>query len=147
MFGLFDPPQTKAQKKAATQAQSMREQAVRDALIELQMLIRWQRRAREVMSSAHHAQRFHLSKKLLNPIDESQDTIDRFGQFSDAFAYDLAAYHSNPNNADDYEKLATFELEGRGVFIAAREELKAHLVPLGVLTSEVEEALATHSSS
>ena len=48
MFGLFDPPETNAQKRAAKAAQSLREQAVRDMLIELRMLINWQEQARQL---------------------------------------------------------------------------------------------------
>lgn len=136
VFGLFDPPQTKAQKRAAKSAQSLREQAVRDMLIELRMLINQQERARQVLFKLYEAEQRDPIKLLSAAIDAAQDTIDRVGRFNEMFPSELADLQRAANNAAGFEALATFELWGRDMMVKIRDEAKNQLKPLAIMVTD-----------
>lgn len=141
VFGLFDPPQTKAQKRAAKAAQSLREQAVRDMVIELRMLINAQEQARQAQFQLFSADHNDAGLKIMNAVDAAQDTIDRVGRFNDMFPRELADLQKAATNAAGFEALASFELEGRDMMVKVRDEAKAQLVPLGVMAMEARDLL------
>ena len=141
VFGLFDSPQMKAQRRAAKAAQSLREQAVRDMLIELRMLIKRQEQARQAQFQLFSANHNDAGLKIMNAANAAQDTIDRVERFNDMFPRELADLQSAATNAAGFEALASFELEARDMMIRVRDEAKAQLVPLGVMAMEARELL------
>ena len=141
VFGLFDPPQTKAQKRAAKSAQSLREQAVRDMVIELHLLINQQERARQVLFKLYEAKHREPIKMLAAAIDAAQETIDRVGRFNEMFPSELADLRQAANNAAGFEALATFELSGRDMMVKVRDEAKNQLTPLGVMVMDARRLL------
>lgn len=141
VFGLFDPPQTKAQKRAAKLAQSLREQSVRDMVIELRMLINSQEYARQVEERLLAADHDEAAGKIEAARNTAQDTIDKVGRFNQMFPRELADLQHKAIDAKSFEALASFELEGRDVMVIVRDEAKAQLVPLGVLAMEGRELL------
>jgi hypothetical protein len=143
VFGLFDPPQTKAQKRAAKSAQSLREQSVRDMVIELHLLINQQERARQVLFKLYDAKQHEPVKMLAAAVDAAQETIDRVGRFNDMFPSELADLQRAANNAAGFEALATFELLGRDMMVKVRDEAKNQLTPLGVMVMDARRLLET----
>lgn len=141
VFGLFDPPQTKAQKRAAKSAQSLREQAVRDMVIELHLLINQQERARQVLFKLYEAKHREPINMLSAAIDAAQETIDRVGRFNETFPSELADLQRAANNAAGFEALATFELSGRDMMVKVRDEAKNQLTPLGVMVMDARRLL------
>lgn len=141
VFGIFDPPQTKAQKRAAKSAQSLREQAVRDMVIELRMLINRQEQARQVQVQLFNANHNDAAMKIMVAVEAAQETIDRVGRFNEMFPRELADLQRSATNAAGFEALASFELEGRDMMVKVRDEAKAQLVPLGVMAMEARELL------
>ena len=141
VFGLFDPPQTKVQKRAAKSAQSLREQAVRDMVIELHMLINQQERARQVLFKLYEAKHLEPVKTVAAAIDKAQETIDRVGRFNEMFPRELADLQRVAINAAEFEALATFELSGRDVMVKVRDEAKKQLTPLGVMVMDAQRLL------
>lgn len=141
MFGLFEAPQTRLQKRSAKAAQALREQAFRDAVIELQMLNNCQQQALRV----HHLLRQHghddRGDKMAVAINDAQKTFERTGQFSDAFALEIADLRARARNAADFEAVASFELEGRDAILTVRDQAKANLSTLGVMTIEARELI------
>jgi len=142
MFGFFEQPQIKMQKRAAKSAKSLRELAVREMLIELRMLINGQERARVMASTLFNADHEVDARKLMAAVDLAQETIDRVGRFNDGFPTELGNLQRVAASAADYEALASFELEGREFMVAVREEAKTQIVPLGVMVMEARQVLA-----
>lgn len=143
VFGLFDPPQTKAQKRTAKSAQSLRKQAVRDMLIELRMLINRQEQARQVQVQLFAAAHDDAAMKIMTAVEAAQETIDRVGRFNEIFPRELADLQLSATNAAGFEALASFELEGRDMMVKVRDEAKSQLVPLGLMAMEARELLKT----
>lgn len=133
VFGLFDPPQTKAQKRAAKAAQSLREQAVRDMVIELRMLINTQEQARQIHQRLFSKNHDDTAMKVMAAVETAQETIDRAGRFNAMFPPELASLQRNATNAEGFEALTSFELEGRDFMVKVKDEAKGQLVPLGVM--------------
>ncbi|MES2443712.1 MAG: hypothetical protein V4574_12850 [Pseudomonadota bacterium] len=141
VFGLFDPPQTKAQKRAASSAQSLREQAVRDMLIELRILIGRQEQARQLQLKLFSADHEDAAMTIAAAIAAAQETIDRVGRFNESFPRELADLKHAAVNGAGFEALASFELEGRDFMMKVRDEAKAQLVPLGVMIMEARQSI------
>lgn len=136
VFGLFDPPQTKAQKRAAKLAQALREQAVRDMLIELRMLINTQEQGRQVQQLLYRAGHPDAALKMMAVVDAAQETMERVGRFNEMFPRELAELQRAATNAAGFEALANFELEGRDMMVMVRDEAKSQLIPLGIMVRE-----------
>jgi len=119
----------------------MRELAARDAAIEFQMLAGYVRRAEEVQHALYDADRDKEAYPIILLVSEARKTMGRMSTFASSFEYDLQADHANPSDAASFEKLADFELHGRQCLIIARDEAKAHLVPLGIATLEGRQSL------
>jgi hypothetical protein len=142
VFGLFDPPQTKAQKRAARSAQSLREQAARDASIEVSMLVSRHAQAQQVLAQVSEAHKKDAAVELMKAVRVAQDTLDKVERFTAIFPTELAKLQRSASNAAGFEALATFELEARDVMVKIRDEAKSQLVPLGVKTMEVRDLLS-----
>lgn len=136
MFGFFDPPQTKAQKRAAKLAQSLREQAARDASIEMNMLVTRQEQARRVQAELWRANYEEPAVLILEAVNTAQETMDRVARFTNMLPYELADLQRAATSAAGYEALASFELECRDFLVMIRDEAKNQLVPLGLLAME-----------
>lgn len=141
MFGLFDPPQTKAQKRAAASAQALREQAVRDMVIELRMLISRQEHARQLQHKLFDAGHDEKAIEIMKAVNAAQETIDGVGRFNDFFPRELDKLRADATNAAGFEAVASFELEAREALVKVREEAKAQLTPLGVMSIEARKLL------
>jgi hypothetical protein len=140
-FRFIRSTPTKAQKRAAKSAQALREQAVRDMLIELHLLINEQERARQVLFKLYEAEQRDPIKLLADAIDAAQETIDRVGRFNEMFPSELADLQRAANNAAGFEALATFELWGRDTMVKVRDEAKNQLTPMSVMVMEARRLL------
>ena len=141
MFGLFDPPQTKAQKRAAKLAQSLREQAARDASIEVHMLVDRQEQARRIQSRLWDADHQVEAAKVMEAVSTAQETLDRVGRFTAMFPHELSDRQRTATNAAGYEALASLELESRDFLVKVRDDARSQLVPLGVMVFEAQKLL------
>lgn len=131
---LFDPPLLRDRKKGARAASSLREQAGREASIEVNMLIDrvacgWRQ---DVVDSS--PVRSGVSKVLFIALTDAQECLDRISQFAEWFPRELERQRSNAKNSDDYEQLTSLELEAREILNNFRSEAKFKTIEVSTAT-------------
>lgn len=129
-LGLFDPPQMKAQRRAAATAGKLREQAARDAGIQVQMLARRYGDGVRLANSPRNIPVDAVTSLRLALYD-AEALIGRVNSYADACDMDLAAARSMAKDASGYEQLATLEITARNGLLALRDEARMHLADLG----------------
>lgn len=132
----FDPPFLKAQKVAAKQARALRQQAARDAGIEVQMLANRYNFSARKHGEVYQAGNLDLAGRFLMALGSAQECLDRAGRLAEGIPMGLAESHNKPKTGSDYEALATFELEARGHLLELRAEAKEQVQLLGRLSAE-----------
>jgi hypothetical protein len=136
LSGIFDPPETKRHRKAASAAAALRQQAARDLFIELQVLVPIFRgaaaRHQQVYAAGDHAS----AARYADALEAADELMQRIERVTPEIQAEVARRQRAASCAADWEKYATWELEGRNVFLQAREQVTERTAQLLRLNGE-----------
>ncbi len=135
-FGIFDSPQTRQHRSAAMAAAKLREQAARDLLIELQVMVRFFDAAQARHRRAYEAGNVELAGRIVDALAGPHEVMERSSRVAPATQAEVASRQRSASTAAEWERYATFELELRGDFMAMREQVKGYTAALMAINRE-----------
>jgi hypothetical protein len=135
---VLGPSQASAQRRAAKEAQSLREKAVKDALVEIRLLISREEEARWLKVQLWNLGERDVTLRITEAVIAVQELQERLRAFNDSFYLNL----TNLQRAGTRETLAKFELECRDFMVDIGESAKGLIPRLNALIAEASEQLA-----